>query len=894
MSSDSDRSARLVSALLIASLFFPIVCAQGQSKKKPSPQQLQDAAKIEDRTGNGIFVDSPKVYDDSSLQMMLNSARARLATIQAIDQTGLLSRIGSVTGASLNQSSLGVTVTGPPIPQSVVTANAPTGNTVVSSANGGSTVTTTNLPAQGTITTNPQQSPSVPTPPANGGVTLPTSYSVSALDALSEQMQLTYEIANLQLLLEGSLNDRYVKNMRYVKPRTTLGFPITISSLAPYKNAIAVVEVEVTNADRNLEPKDRPAVTALLPREKTYNVAALTDHMTSIGGGLVTQVINGGFSFLRGRKSYYIVQDQDTLANLIAPDPTAVNATAFSWQFRPVLGQSFVRPGMKQTFVQLSAPLEAAANCFGRIKVKTYWRRIDRKTGVLKEVIPESISDASYVEPEIPIYDLTPLVQEVNYDDIGNGQIRVSVDGNFLGGTYIRVGSNSYREGSPGFTSELTRIQFVTSAADVAKQKAYIVSRDGSETEIINPLGAPEQPRRIETCFVLPTVTQGYQLRVPATRVIMPAGSRINLPVIVTAPAAISPTVTLNASGYPAVMGALTGWTTGSLTPPAGTSLGTDFILDTLPATAPGNYTVQIQANGGAAYASQSINVSMQVIAAVTKPNLVAAITSFDDSKSIVTAILTNEPAAPGSEKYLMVINDRVFGLSDAPIERDTANHTYRAVVPTSLVSGPTTVKVKPLFWDEGYATAPSVLATKLESTVDKVVVLDRSGDPVQFLLYGNRLSSSVIKFPTGVTMLALGGNDPATIGVFSLTKAQWGATKQIVLLKSANERPVFVAIPTLEPPPKITLTAGGRVVVGTDELIVTGDTFDNLKSVLFNKTAINRVIDGKSVKLTGLVAARVTSIAGEPELQFEFDDGKKNTLKLDVVSSKIETVPRP
>jgi hypothetical protein len=878
---------------LIISLFVAIVCAQGQSKRKPTPQQVQDATNIESRMGNGIFVDSPKVYDDSSLQLMLNSARARLATIQAIDQTGLLSRIGAVTGASLNQSSVGVTFTGPPIPGSVVTANAPTGSTAVNTANGGSTLTTTNLPAQGTVTTNPQQNASVPAPPANGGVTLPTSYSVSALDALSEQMQLTYEIANLQLLLEGSLNDRYVKNMRYVKPRTTLGFPITISSLAPFKNAIAVVEVEVVNADRNFEPKDKPAVTALLPREKTYNVAALTDNMTSIGGGLVTQVINGGFSFLKGRKSYYIVQDQDTLASLIAPDPASPNATAFSWQFRPVLGQSFVRPGMKQTFVQLSAPLEAAANCFGRIKVKTYWRRIDRKTGVLKEIIPESISDATYVEPEIPIFDLTPLVQDVNYDDVGNGQIRVSVDGSFLGGTYIRVGNNSYREGSPGFVSELTRIQFVASAMDVAKHKAYIVSRDGSETEIINPLGAPERPKRVDTCFSLPTAAQGFQLKVPIREVTVSAGSKTKFPVTVTAPGTISPTVTLSASAYPAPTGALTGWTTGTLTPAAAQSLGSGFVLDTLAATVLGNYTVQIQANAGA-YPSQSINITLHVIAAVPKPTLTAAITSFDDSKSIVTATLTNEPAAPGSENYLMVINERVFGLSDAPIERDTASHTYRAVVPTSLVSGPTTVTVKPLFWDESYATTPSVLTTKLESTIDKVVVLDRSGDPVQFLLYGNRLAPSVIKFPTGVSLNALGGNDPATIGVFSLTKAQWGATKQIVLQKSANERPVFVAIPTLEPPPKITLTAGGRVVVGTDELVVTGDTFDNLKSVLFNKTAISKVIGGKSVKLTGLVAARVTSIAGEPELQFEFDDGKKNTLKLDVVNSKIETVPRP
>lgn len=804
------RRLQLLSVFLIISICATSVCAQGnqakplteaEAKKAEKLRKKEDARRIEARTSNGIFVDNPKVYDDSSLQLMLNSARARLATIQAIDQTGLLSRIGAVTGASLNQSSLGITVSGPSIPGSVVTNNAPTGSTVLNSANGGSTVTTTNLPVQGAVTTNPQQNPTIPTAPA-GGVALPTSgFSVSALDALSEQMQLTYEIANLQLLLEGSLSDRYVKDSRLVKPRTTLGFPITITSLPQYKNAVAIVEVQVTNAERNFErtatSKDRPAVTALLPREKTYNVAALTDKMTSIGGGLVTQVINGGFSYFRGRKSYYIVQDQDTLANLIAPDPGSPHTTAFSWEFRPVLGQSFVKGGLKQTFVQLSAPLEAAANCFGQIKVRTYWRRVDRKTGVLKEVIPESISDVGHIDPDIPIFDITPLVEEVAYDDLGNGQVRVSVVGNFLGGTYIRVGGSSYREGSPGFVSELRRIQFVAPAADVAKHKAFIVSRAGTETEVIQPLGGPSPASRVETCKSTPEVVVQ----------VMAAG----------ASPAPKPTPTLT-------------------------------------------------------------NV---------------AVTSFDDTRSVVTATLTNGPGI-GANEYLMIVNDRVFGLADAPIQRDASKNTYRAVVPTSLVSGPTTVKLKPLFWHEDYAAASAAVATTLESIVDKVVVFDRSGDPVKFLLYGSRLSASVIVVPTGITLSPLGQNPPTDIGTFTLTKAQWAATKQIVLQKSTQERPVFVTLPSSDPPPKLALTIGSRVFVGTNDLTVTGDVFDNLKSVTYNKTPITKALDGKALKLSGLVAAGVTAIAGEPELQFEFEDGRKNSLKFDVISTKVEIVPKP
>jgi hypothetical protein len=632
----SHRKHCLVSLILIGSLCFPVISALGKKKKqKPSKEKVEQAEAIEENTGNGIFVDTPKVYDDSSLQLMLNNARARLATIQAIDQAGLLSRIGGLTGASLTQSSLGVTVTGPPIPQSVVTANDPTGQTTTNTAGGGSTQTVTNLPVQGTVTTNPQQNVSIPSAPATGGVTLPTSYSVSASDALNEQMQLTYEIANLQLLLEGSLNDRYVKGTRFIKPRTTLGFPITISSLADYKNAVAVVEVEVASAELNLDPKDRPAVTALLPREKTYNVAALTDRMTSIGGGLVTQVINGGFSFLKGRKSYYIVQDQDTLASL--QKASAGNATAFSWQFRPVLGQSFVKPGMKQTFVQLSAPLRADSNCFGRMTVKTYWRRIDRKTGVLKEVIPESINEVKAMEPEIPIYDQTPIVKDVSYDDLGGGQIRVNVVGNFLAGTYIRVGNNYYRDGVPGFVSELTRIQFVTPASEVAKHRAYVVSRDGNETEIRYLLGGDVTPTRARTCFALPDNAEGFRLtaRIPEVTVI--AGNRARFPATITASAGLGVPVQLSATAYPMPTGPLTGWSTQAVAPTPGTSVNPRFVVDTLATTPPGEYRFQLQANTGVGspYTPQAVDVVMHVVAPVSKPNLTVAIAAQSPAGAI-------------------------------------------------------------------------------------------------------------------------------------------------------------------------------------------------------------------------------------------------------------------
>jgi hypothetical protein len=69
-------------------------------------------------------------------------------------------------------------------------------------------------------------------------------------------------------------------------------------------------------------------------------------------------------------------------------DPTV---TSFVWEFHPVLGEHYVRTGMKQTFVQLALPILAANDCFGTIRIRTYWRRFDQKSGVARDVISESM-----------------------------------------------------------------------------------------------------------------------------------------------------------------------------------------------------------------------------------------------------------------------------------------------------------------------------------------------------------------------------------------------------------------------------------------------------------------------------------------------------------------------
>lgn len=439
----------------------------------------------------GITVGSPKVYDDSLLQQMLNRAQAQLMSLQFLDQSGIASRLGSIAGANMQYSSQALSVQGGPAPSVATTANGMTNSTVSTlkaPATSPDVQTTVNQPVTNVVTTSPQTTAPNPTPPA-ATVSMPTAFSVSASDLLSEQMQLTYEIANLRLLLEGSLTDRAFydakKGYTIAKPRATVGFPITISPPKRYKNGVAIVEVEVeTSPKQNFEPGAPPALTSLLPREKTYNVAAITDRSTSIGAGFVTQVVGVGGSWVSGRKTYYVVQDQDTLALTFQPEEKS--RIGFLWQFRPVLGQPYVKSGLKQTFVQLAFATAKDANPIGKVYVRTYWRKYDRSTGILKGIIKGSLSNDVLSEFPIANFELKQIpapFDVANLEDLGGGQMLVNLSGRFMSGTSVRVGANTYQDGTPGFSSNYNGMRFVAPIADLATKKVVVVSRDGTEAE---------------------------------------------------------------------------------------------------------------------------------------------------------------------------------------------------------------------------------------------------------------------------------------------------------------------------------------------------------------------------------------------------------------------------
>src|ERR1017187_8090704 len=382
-------------ALLLWAIFL-VSGAAPQTKKKS-----------QDRYKNGIYVDSVKTYDEGAIENLLGKAVSSLSSLNAFD-AGVTKQLGQIQGSTVNQTGLNLT--------------------------------------GGKGTPPGQTAPST--------YTLPSSLQSSAGDFLNEELQLGLQIVNLQLLLQGSLNDKSAQgDPEKRRLRTTLGFPIyiTVPPGFQYQGAVAEVQVSVC------APRDSggagPFLSMLLPQEKTYNVASLVSKNTSIGASAtIANVVNLGGSLLHGQQSYYLVKDQDTLAVQRPPDGACDNGQppiTFAWQFRPVLGQKVVRDGLRQSFAQISfsTPITGYAVCDLHVAIKTGWRRYDARTGRVGGRIDEPRVD----QLPSPIFDLPPIPHFVQIQDNGGGNLTVVVSGAFNTPTRVRIGGVVQDSTSPNF-----------------------------------------------------------------------------------------------------------------------------------------------------------------------------------------------------------------------------------------------------------------------------------------------------------------------------------------------------------------------------------------------------------------------------------------------------------
>jgi hypothetical protein len=513
------KSVRLTAALLFASLVIQLF---------PVPAARVEAAPAPPVPDNGIVVGQTKLFDERSLALMLQSVQARLANRDFFDQGSIAAAIGKMQGARLDTSSFGLNLTTTPLPGIATTTNTGTTTTLTdivtqptSPANQPTPfpgiVTTTNAVTPNTVTqtiTQPSVTSAAATlAPQTSAIAFQPPFGLAPQTLLAQQLELTHDLENYRMLLEGSLTDRIINargfgsdgaTVNYVGPRVraVAGFQISIDSLKQYENAVAEVEITVTTVN----PPDPggpnpPSVVMLLPQENNYNVATVTKNSNQFGFGVAIQPINLGVAMQNQKETLYLVQDTDTIAFQrerpksisAAPDPKSVT---LGWQFRPVLGQKTVKAGQRQVFAVLALPIADGFGYEATVEAHTHWRRYNSRNKSVGEVINGSASTQDLTNLVIPATfvngePLQPVPLSVKSMDVGQGNVLVTVAGSyFLHGTAIVIGDQIIDNAEKGLFLQGERdFRWLVSGRRLAfVDDPFIAGRFGSPVELRDPI----------------------------------------------------------------------------------------------------------------------------------------------------------------------------------------------------------------------------------------------------------------------------------------------------------------------------------------------------------------------------------------------------------------------
>ncbi len=504
---------------LFAMLFLPTLNTFAQDD--PS-KRCQDSGGKQ-QFCNGISVGAPKVFDNRTLTLMLESLSQTLQQQQTnyIDQKSVAAALANIQGFSQTDTTTNTSITATPTPATDVKTTLNTGN-----------VSSTGTPLPNTFQRQTDvnrasitpTTPTLDTTPAFQGFT-PT-YGSSAPDLLSDQVNLTYQIFNLRMILERALSDRLLATGKPRRP-AVFGFNVTVDPPRTANDAVAVVEITLESKDG----KDMSLV-SLMPQEKTYNAAALSTKSNSFGGSAVVSSFQVGFSARRRGQIFYLYRDNDTIAYERMTGDT--KKLVFGWMFRPVLGRRSVSPGLRQLFAIAALPDDdcpgpnCSSPCAGKAdacrpssgtplvtSVRTYWKKYDRGTltsferhhanrakefwyGLSLSLAKPQIFDgreyenvASYPNVEVKPSteyenDLKPRVNSVTWRSTGAKNIIVSAQGeNFFSQTKVALGDQTYADGSGLILKSNQAFDLVTTIDALVSGPGTIIGRYGNGVQLV-------------------------------------------------------------------------------------------------------------------------------------------------------------------------------------------------------------------------------------------------------------------------------------------------------------------------------------------------------------------------------------------------------------------------
>jgi hypothetical protein len=506
--------------------------------QKPQVAQTPTPPKMDAR---GIAVGAPKAFDNRTLNLMLERLNSQLAGINVIDQSALAKAIGTVQGSRIQETSRSLTIQGPGTPS--LQNEHDTSSNLTPPA---TLPTTTDSTKQ--TSTNAAITPAAPALPEV--ISAPSAltnlqYGMSASDLLNEQVDLTYEIINIQMLLDRSLSDRLLTPDLKPRLQSVVGFNVTIDPPRDAENAEAVVEITLSckKADECKKDGLEPSLVAAMPQEHTYNSVALNSKSNAFGGSAVIKLVTVGYSERHRGQTYYMFRDNDTVSFQKQSAPLSGEIT-FGWAFRPVLGRKAVSPGTRQLFAVVSLPKEDVPQPTAKTKtehfsvaIKTYWRKYD--PGSLtsasdQEVRPwskvghvlslgTSLTYAPSGETNVNGYDLavpltssylialSPIISSVIWRPVGNKQAVVSVKGqNLFSATKVAIGDKILAGPPDGLRLLPDQAFDITTDVSALVSDAAVLGRYGPAIPLEQPASAGKTKLGILEAVRTPAAVGGY------------------------------------------------------------------------------------------------------------------------------------------------------------------------------------------------------------------------------------------------------------------------------------------------------------------------------------------------------------------------------------------------
>ena len=497
-----------------------------------------------DERPNGISVGRPKVFDNRTLTIMLESLSEALRGMQTqfVNQQALAAAFAYIQGFQSREVVRNLSVSPLPLPGLKQETISTAGNV---------TETGTPLPDTSKVTTTSDraafspQAPALDNPPAFSGFT-PT-YGENPSDLLSDQVNLTYQIFNLRMLLERSLSDRVLSDSdSQPRRQAVLGFNVTIDPPRKAKDAVAVVEVTL-DLGKGATVRDGLSLVSLMPQEKTYNAAALSTKSNAFGGAAVVKMFQVGYSERRRGQVFYLYRDNDTVS-YERMNGGKKDQVVFGWMFRPVLGRNSVSPGLRQLFAIVSLPSDDEQTNknpqYVHASVRTYWKKYDRDTMTsfdedevnraarVKYALsfnltkPEIFSDryvntAKYNEIDVKSTNkyqanLTPKIQNVRWVPIGPKAALVSITGNnFFSGTQVTMGDKVYASTSDGLIIKSNQTIDITTTLDaLASGPGALIGRYGPAVPLVAAPGKTLGGIRLGSPSLGPSLSGNHSLEV--------------------------------------------------------------------------------------------------------------------------------------------------------------------------------------------------------------------------------------------------------------------------------------------------------------------------------------------------------------------------------------------